>query len=353
MKKWILILCVFLLFGCQEEPIVEPVEEVIVLDTDAYHNVKLKTYNNTLPHIIKSYDEMDDDEYGSFNIQMYDTNYDAVWKYSWRDLNKNQGDFAESPVIKDNKLVSNVQGVVSVHDLATGTYLWEIETLENSIVALNEGVLYVLHYNENFITGIDIESGKVILEIKDDGYVEADAVAIDDDLIVAYYRTTNMTRNAVAFDKDGTYKKKMQYEVMRPTKTVWDAVETSDESEDGLFLIDGSTKSMWQESVKGYGEKEWVEITKILPVMVSKLWIINGDQTSIKAFNDNAKLKTVSLSIGDGKSFTYTFEYFGYGYKDEIQFVKPIVADYIMMTIVESEPGDLFKNTCVTEIGTE
>ena len=135
--------------------------------------------------------------------------------------------------------------------------------------------------------------------------------------------------------------------------TSWDKIESSDESEDVYRLIDGNLKTCYSESVKGYGEKEWVELTRVLPTTVHKLKIANGDHSSEKAFSENAKLKQVTLSIGGGKSFTYKFSNFEYGYIDEICFVKPIIADYVLMTIIEVEPGELYKNTSFSEIETE
>lgn len=353
MKKFLIILCAFLLISCNQEEAVEVVEEVIVLDTEEYHKTKLKTYNNTLPHIIKSYEEMDDDTYGSFVIEMYDTNYEPVWKFMWRDLNLNDGDFAEDPIIEGSHLIANIQGVISILDLATGEFKWEVETEVSSICAVQDDMMYILGYGDNYITGFNLETGETLLEIEDNNYVEADALCIESNQLIAFKRSDSSSRNAVAFDLDGTYKTKRRYIQPTPKAIVWDEVETSDESENGVNIIDGKSNTFWSESVKGYGEKEWVEITKIIPVTVSELIIVNGNQSSEKAFMENAKLKTITLSVGDGKSFTYKFDKFEYGYKDHIKFVKPVTADYMLLNIIEAEPGEMFKNTCMSEIITE
>lgn len=356
MKKWLLIVCALFLVACGQDEAVEPVvepEEVIVVDDKPYHNVKLKTYNNTIPHIIKNYVEMDDDKYGSYIVEMYDTNYEAVWRYMWRDMNKDLGPFALEPVIYENMMIVNAQGVVSVHDLVSGEFKWELETSSLHDVLVHEGVLYVLNYMDNYITGVSLENGKIIYEVKDKDYQEADAIAIENDKVIAYKKTKEISRNALCFDMAGKFVKKNVYMEEQKTKIFWDKAESSDESLEAINLIDGQTKTVWTESVKGYGEKEWVEITKTLPVTVSKLYITNGDHSSEKSYNDNAKLKEIVLSVGDGKSFTYKFDNFEYGVKEEIKFVKPVVADYILLTIVQAEPGDLFKNTCISEIETE
>lgn len=354
MKKIVLFLLACLLIACQKEVEPEPVIEVIPLDLEAYHNVKLKSYNNTIPHIIKTHLEMDDERYGTFSVQMYDTNYEPVWQFLWRDLDKDNGHQEADPYIYENVMVINVQGIVSVHDLVTGEFKWELETSsKDSQFVIEDDILYVLGYQEDYITGISIETGEVLIRIPDDNYLDADALSFEEDALIAYYKTSRVTRNAISFDKEGQYKKKLNYMEKKTVPATWETIETSDESLEAGVLIDGDMHTAWAESVKGYGEKEWVEITRVLPTTVTKLKIVNGNQSSEKAYNENAKLKTVILSVGDGKSFTYKFEHFEYGYVDEICFVKPVVADYLIMTIMEVEPGEVYKNTYISEIITE
>lgn len=353
MKKILLLILVCCLIGCQEEVEPEPVVEVIPLDLEAYHNVKLKTYNHTIPHIIKTTVEMDDEIYGTLSVKMFDTNYELVWEYLWCDLIKTEGDLSATPYIYESILAINVQGVISVHDLVTGEFKWELETTsKDSWFVIRDDILYVLGYQDNYITGVDINTGKVLLTIADDNYLNADALTFKGDDLIAYYKTIRVTRNAIAFDLEGNYKKRLSYLEKEMVPVVWEHIEASDES-DAMALIDHDDSTFWTENVKGYGEKEWVEITRVLPTTVHKLTIVNGNQSSEKAYNENAKLKTVTLSIGEGKSFTYKFDTFEYGKHDEIQFVKPMVADYVMMTIVEVEPGEMYKNTCISELLTE
>jgi len=354
MKKLLIVLCAFLLIGCQDKD-VEPVEEPIVIeiDEDSFHNAKVKTYNNSIPHIYKNYIEMDDDTYGNYIVEMFDNNYDPVWSYKWRDLVVNREDYDIEPIIYEDMMIINVQGIISVHDLLTGEFRWELETTHTDAkFAIEDDILYVLGYKDNYVSGVSLETGELLLEIKDNNYLEVNAIAIEDE-IIAYYETTNITLNAVSFDITGTYKKKHAYQERNRVIEPWSLAISSDESETVNNLIDENMNTCWHEMVKGYGEKEWIEITRTFPVVVNELHIMNGDQSSEKNYNENAKLKKVTLSVGDGKSFTYYFETFEYGKEDVIKFVKPIMADYILLTIVEAEPGEMFKNTCISEISTK
>lgn len=354
MKKILLVLCAFLLIGCKDK-VIEPVEEPIVIEIDeeCFHNTKLKKFNNSIPHIYKNYIEMDDDTYGNYVVEMYDSNYDPVWSYTWRDLIVSREDYDIVPLIYEDRMIINVQGVISVHDLLTGAFIWELETTQTDAkFAVEDDILYVLGYKENYVSGVSLETGELLLEIKDDSYLDVNAIAIEDD-IIAYYETMNITRNAVSFDKTGTFKKRLAYQERSRVLESWSLAITSDETEAANNLIDEKKNTCWRETVKGYGEKEWVEITRTFPVIVNELRIMNGDQSLKKSYNENAKLKKVTLSVGDGKSFTYIFENFEYGKEDIIKFVKPIMADYILLTIIEAEPGEVFKNTCISEIGTK
>jgi hypothetical protein len=354
MKKLLIILCAFLLIGCKEKEVV-PIEEPIVIEIDeeVYHNTKLKTYNNSIPHIYRNYIEMDDDVYGSFLIEMIDSNFEPVWSYEWRDLVIEREDHDIEPVIYEDMVIVNVQGVISVHSLLTGEFKWELETTQTDAkFAIDEGLLYVLGYKDNFISAVSLETGEMLLEIKDDRYLDVNALSVMDE-IIAYFDTKEITINAVSFNKDGSFIKRLAYQDRSKADDPWGLATSSDESETVSNVIDENAKTYWHEMVKGYGEKEWIEITRAFPIVVKELHIMNGNQASEKEFLDNAKLKTVSLSVGDGKSFTYSFTHFEYGYTDVIKFVQPIMADYIIMTIMEAEPGDMYKNTSISEIRTK
>lgn len=352
MKKFLILALLVLLVGCSpEEPIVEEVE-VIPIDDEPYHNTKLVTSHNTIPHSIKYYEDMDDDVYGNFIVEMYDSKCELVWTYKWRDLIKQDEVFALKPFIYEDVIIVNVQGIISVHDLATGTFKWELETdSENRGFTVDDGVLYVLYYNNNTVTGIDLETGKVLLEIVDD---KRDLIGlnVEDGLILAFKSGVEKD-NAYFYDLEGDFIKSTDYSLPKQQITSWDLIETSDESEEGINLIDGSLQTVWTESVKGYGEKEWIEMTKNTPVKVSKLVIYNGNQSSEKAYEENAKMKSVVISIGTGKNFTYKFTEFNFGEPDVIEFVNPVVADYIYITIESAEPGTLYKNTGMTEVYTQ
>jgi hypothetical protein len=356
MKKWILLLCVLFLVGCKEEapPTVDVEEpEVIVVDDEPFHNIKLYSSNNSIPYTIRYYDEMDDELYGTHVIEMYDSKGREVWANHFRDLEKKSRNFSSKPLIYEDKLIVNVQGVVSVHDLLTGQFIWEVETKQvDTDVAVKDGMLYVMYYEEDFITGILLENGKKVFHISN-SITNMNRLLIDK-TIMAYYETNDaLEKNAIEYSITGGYIRKKHLNKQVEEMVSWGAAEASDDSEDISNLIDGSLETVWYEKVKSYGVGEWVELTKALPTLVNKLVIYNGNHESAKAFEENAKLKKITVDIGDGKSFEYEFEEFIYGQPTIIEFVKPVTADFIIVTIEEAEPGTLFKNTAITELYTQ
>lgn len=136
------------------------------------------------------------------------------------------------------------------------------------------------------------------------------------------------------------------------TKAIWDQAESSDDSDTAQFLVDGRLDTAWSESVKGYGEKEWVELRKNLPILVHELVIYNGDHTSEKAYEENSKIRNATISVGNNKSFVHTFDSFEYNKPSVIKFIRPITADFIFIQIEGAEPGTLYKNTSLTEVYT-
>lgn len=354
MKKIILILLAVFLVSCNEPEVeVEP-EIVIGKDLEAYHSIKLYPENNTIPYLISFYDEMDDESYGSYIIETYDSNFEPVWTLKWRDLEKKSSQFAKKPFVYEEYLVVNVQGVVSIHDLLSGEFLWEIETSEDETgYSVEDDIIYVLYYEDDLITGFNIHNGEQVFHLA----YEADslnAVFLDSRYMVAYEETMDVDAlNGFAFGYDGRFLKQVHMSTPQETPIRWQNAETSDDSENADFLIDGSLDTVWLESVKGYGEKEWIELTRSLPTLVNRLIIYSGDHSSEKAYEENAKLKKVSITVGDSRSFTYVFKNEGYRVPEVIEFIQPVTADYMILNIEEAESGTLFKSTGITEIYVE
>lgn len=355
MKKILLLLMVVTLWGCMEaEPEVTQPEVIIERDEDAFHSVKLYAKGNTIPHLIRFYDEMDDASYGSFIIEVYDSKFEEVWTLKWRDLIKRQGAFAEKPQVHGDKLIVNVHGVVSVHDLLSGEFLWEVESVKDETAyAIDDDILYVLYYGTHTLTAFDLETGAQILDI-DSSAENLNGVYVDERNIVIYERTSDpYEKNGFSYSLTGDYLKKVHMGTLREEPIMWEDVTSSDESETAQLIIDGSLDTVWEEQVKGYGEKEFVELTRNVPVLVNRLVIYNGNHSSEKAFEENAKIKRAEISIGDGKSFLYEFSDFEYGRPEIIELIQPVLADYVLITIEEVTPGTTFKTTGITEVYTE
>ncbi|MBN2794975.1 MAG: hypothetical protein JXR88_06190 [Clostridia bacterium] len=355
MKKiLVLIIATLLLVGCKET-VVEPEPEIVIeKDENSYHSIKLYTENKTIPYIISFYDEMDDETYGTYVVETYDSNFEPVWTLKWRDLEKKDTVFAKKPFVYEDKLIANVQGVISIHDLLSGEFLWEIETNNDQTgYSIREGILYVLYYGEDLVTGFDLSNGEQIFHFQDD-LLGLNAVFMDSRYFVLYTETDLLDNlNGYAFGYNGEFLKQVHMSTPKEQKISWQNVQVSDESLNADMIIDGDLDTAWLESVKGYGEKEWVELTKTLPSLINRLVIYSGDHSSEKNYEENAKLLKVNITVGDGRSFNYVFKNEGYRIPDVIEFIKPVTADYMILTIEEALPGTLFKSTGITEIYAE
>lgn len=358
MALMIFIVCftVISLTGCEKEneEISEAVAEVKIVDQEAYHNIKLTSILNTIPYTITTDLEMDDENYGRYILKVFDSKSAMIWSLVWRDINKEEGGYHPKKLIVNDKLFMGIQGVVSAHDLLTGEFLWEVETDSNvSGFSVYDNILYVLNYDGNLVSTFDVSTGAYISSWNGD-YDQVTGIDVDGEYITLYYATDDAyERNGYLINKDWTYDKRVKYTKVKEAQQVWDYAIASDDSQDVVNIIDGSLDSSWSESVKGYGEKEWVELKKDIPVIVNKLVIYNGDHTSEKAYEEGAKIKKAMISVGDNKSFVYIFEEFDYNKPSIIEFIRPITADYIFIQIVEAEAGTLYKSTAITQVYTQ
>lgn len=336
---------------------VDVAEEVPVIDAEALHNLKLTSVLNTVPYTVRTSKEMYDSNYGEYTVQVFDSKSAMVWALTWRDLSLKLGPFNPMRKIEGDKMFVSIQGTISVHDLLTGEFLWEVETeSDHSNFSVYGDVLYVLHCKDQLVSTFDVETGGHLEDWQGD-YQGLTGIYVNDENITLYYSTEDSyERNAYLLNKDWVYDKRVKYDLAPKRQVRWDQAESSDEdqasSQIGL-IIDGSLDSKWSEGVKGYGEKEWFELKKNLPTMVYELVIYNGDHTSDKAYEENAKIKQASISVGNNKSFLHIFDTFVYNEPAVIEFIRPITADYLYLQIVEAQPGTLYKNTVITEVYTQ
>jgi len=361
MKKNIklgLILCLIIaslaVIGCNEDK--EPNQEEIIpiIDKDAFHKIRLTSVLNTVPYTIREEEYMFDSTYGEYTISVYDSKAALVWSLTWRDLSKNDGPFTPTRQVVGNRIFIGVQGVVSVHDLQTGEFLWEVETQSKQAnFTLSQDRLYVLSYNENLLSSFDISSGAYIEDWNED-YEDIIGLVVDEGELILYQDyVSEEVDNAYVLDLDFTFLRNTTYKEKSLDPSQWQGAKSSSEEDWSKLIIDGNIKTVWHETIKGYGEKEWFELKRGLPTLVHQLVIYNGNHSSKEAFEENAKLKQASISVGDGKSFIYNFDTYTYGQPTIIEFLRPIVADYIYLEIKSAEGGTLYKNTCVSEVYTQ
>lgn len=360
MKKYLLIIVVIIIVftGCEkknnEVVIEEP--EIIELDEKQFNKIKLKTLDGGTPFIIKSFEKISDDYYSDYVIEVYDTKTNMIWSLIWRDIEKTSEPIEFSYTINEDKIIANIDGIITVHDLLLGTFLWEVETMNKTTsFYIENNQLYVLYYMEDFLTVFDLSNGKQTSIIPiNKKYLNMTNIKIKDEEILIY-DNTKIKKNGIVYNLEGEFKKIISYETKSINEKIirWEKVEASSGVELINNIIDGSIEKIWYEDKKGYGLKEWIEITRALPTLVNELVIYNGDHSSEKSYEENSKVKLISVSIGGGKSFKYIFDNFEYGKPTKIKFLKPITADYIIFTINEVEPGTMYKNTTISEIYTK
>ena len=349
----VLFLVVLFIWSCNEDEGVEVIEEPIIADTSPYHSIKLTLVSNTIPYTYDTQIEMYDEDYGAYTLSVYDSQGTMVWELIWRDLFFENNKIDIKPVIANEKIIVSVLGVISVHDLVTGEFLWEVETgSSQAAFDVSQERLYVVNYEDTLVSGFDLNTGEHTFEWTED-YTDIVGIEVREDKFVLFYESSDgFERNGYLFDQDWTYERRVQVEDPTLQAAIWDQAESSDGSEDVNLLIDGRLETAWSENVKGYGEKEWVELRRNLPTLVHELVLYNGDHTSEKAYEENSKIKNATISIGNNKSFNHTFNTFEYNKASVIKFIRPITADFIFIQIEGAEPGTLYKNTSLTEVYT-
>lgn len=115
-------------------------------------------------------------------------------------------------------------------------------------------------------------------------------------------------------------------------------------------LIDGDTSTAWCEGVSGYGVGESVTINISIPKTVSGLIIYGGLCKNDTTFKKNARPKEIKIKLSNNVQRVVTLSD---GFKNQpsvINFENPIETQQITLEIVSFYPGDVYEDTCISEV---
>ncbi len=114
-------------------------------------------------------------------------------------------------------------------------------------------------------------------------------------------------------------------------------------------LFDGDTKTAWAEGITGTGIGESIIIPSQETSVVESIEFLNGYTKSADLYDWNDRIKTIRIEFSDGTYEDYLLEDTFLDYQ-AIVFDKPVVTDYIKLTIIEVYEGSRYADCCLTEI---
>jgi len=114
-------------------------------------------------------------------------------------------------------------------------------------------------------------------------------------------------------------------------------------------LFDGDTKTAWAEGITGTGTGESIIIPSQETSIVESMTFLNGYTKSADLYDWNDRIKTIRIEFSDGTYEDYLLEDTFLDYQ-AIVFDKPVVTDYIKLTIIEVYEGSRYADCCLTEI---
>ncbi len=114
------------------------------------------------------------------------------------------------------------------------------------------------------------------------------------------------------------------------------------------YVLDGSSKTAWVEGVKGTGVGEWLWIgTQDSSTMsISAIEIDSGYHKSTKLLEANGKPTVISIMGDDGSYYEMILP----SYVDTLEFEQPILSPWVLITILDAQPGTKYEDTCITEV---
>ena len=112
--------------------------------------------------------------------------------------------------------------------------------------------------------------------------------------------------------------------------------------------VDGDIKTCWVEGVPGYGHNEGIDIVfdDVYDIKGFNIW--TGYQKSEDLFYKNSRPIGFMVKSSDG--YSHYHEVKDIMGMQRVEFIKPVKAKSIMITLMEFRPGTKFEDTCISEI---
>ena len=125
-------------------------------------------------------------------------------------------------------------------------------------------------------------------------------------------------------------------------------------------LIDHDYKTVWSEGVEDVGNNETITIHLKEKTLVSGITLCNGYTESVDLFNKNGRVATVCVDFNDNcqrseemtgwEREEYQKDNFYEYHMERVELDKPVLTDKIVITIEEAVSGDVYSDTCISEI---
>lgn len=119
------------------------------------------------------------------------------------------------------------------------------------------------------------------------------------------------------------------------------------------YNVLNSDPTCWVEGASGHGVGEWIKLDLPSAQRISDLRIINGYAGTRDQYNNNAKIKKIKIEFSDGQSTTADLRVFPTSDRYTVQtvtFSQPVVTEFVKLTILDYEKGELFEDTCLTYV---
>lgn len=115
---------------------------------------------------------------------------------------------------------------------------------------------------------------------------------------------------------------------------------------ENLLGYDKEFAGAWCEGATGAGKGEWIEQQIRSGIPVRSIYISNGYQKSVSAFNANGRARQVKITTSNGTIVNAELSDVQGDQKIKLPVWENV--DYIRMTIISTYPGRRYADTCIS-----
>jgi len=278
-------------------------------------------------------------------------NGNLIWEMTWPNIYLSELDPHSDFTIHDDRIYIEVHGELFGMNRLTGDEVFDpvqLGVMSKPLVD-TDGSIYCEGYYGPFITKISPEGKIIWQENEPPNAMWPMGIELDKNYVYVHYENVDSNDyNMVQLRKDNGQVSRSFW--LEENELFFGIIEASSTLQDYpvTLLLDGLKDTAWVEGKQDHGIGETISFKSDSEKTFNKIYIENGYHKSEALFNANGKVKTLKVTIANGRSFDFTLK--NSMEVAELNLNETITTTAVKLEILDVYPGEKYTDTAITSV---